>query len=78
MKTACLSCRVERSSGFQGTKGQASEQWHAGAGVSSRKSFRGGKARLGGTGDHNGKWCGALSKCTGTHPRNCPKARVTG
>ena len=51
----CKGCRVDRRSGFQGTEDRpvSSDMW--GAGVSSRKSFRGGKARLGGTGDH-GKW----------------------
>lgn len=73
----CKGCRVERSSGFQGTKDRPVSSGMWGAGVSSRKSFRGGKARLGGTGDH-GKWCGLYPKCTGTDPRNCPKARVTG
>ena len=48
----CKGCRVERRSGFQGTEDRpvSSDMW--GAGVSSRNCFRGGKARLGGTGDH--------------------------
>ena len=39
----CKGCRVERSSGFQGTKDRPVSSGMWGAGVSSRKSFRGGR-----------------------------------
>ena len=75
--STCKGCRVEWSSGSQGTEDRPVRGGMWGDGVNSWKSLRGGEARPGGVAlEATIDGVGFIP--SGTEPRTCPKAGVTG